>query len=75
MYFASFSHGCCMALRAEIVEIVGDSYDPKRSPLKGVAFNTTFYNAGGGFFYILTMIRVTKCNILSHSTVERHRLF
>ena len=50
MYFASFSHGCCMALRAEIAEIVGDSYDPKRSPLKGVAFNSTFYNAGKSFF-------------------------
>ena len=50
MYFASFSHGCCMALRAEIAEIVGDSYDPKRSPLKGVAFNRTFYNARMSFF-------------------------
>ena len=33
-------HDCFMKLRPEIVEIVGDSYDPKRLPLKGVAFNT-----------------------------------
>ena len=50
MYFASFSHGCCMALRAEIVEIVGDSNDHKRSTLKRLAFNSTFYNAGKSFF-------------------------
>ena len=55
--------------RPEIVEIVGDSYDPKRSPLKGVAFNSTFFNAGTSFFNILTSSRVTKCNILSHSTL------
>ena len=28
------SHDCFMKFRPEIVEIVGDSYDPKRSPLK-----------------------------------------
>ena len=37
-----------MKFRPEIVEIVGDSYDPKRSLLKIVAFKGTFGNPGTG---------------------------
>ena len=44
----ALSHGCFMKFRAEIVEIVGDSYDPKRSHLKIVAFKSTFENARRG---------------------------
>ena len=42
------SHGCFMKFRPEIVEIVGDSYDSKRSQLKSVAFKSTFENTGRG---------------------------
>ena len=42
------SHDCFMKFRPEIVEIVGDSYDAKRSPLKSVAFKGTFENARRG---------------------------
>ena len=42
------SHDCFMKFRLEIVEIVGDSYDAKRSPLKIVAFNAHLKHAGRG---------------------------
>ena len=43
-----FSHGCFITFRPEIVEIVGDSNDAKRSLLKSVAFKGTSENARRG---------------------------
>ena len=43
-----FSHDCFITFRPEIVEIVGDSYDPKRSPLKSVAFKGMLEHARTG---------------------------
>ena len=48
VFYIFLSHDCFMKFRPEIVEIVGDSYDPKRSPLKIVAFKGTFEDAGRG---------------------------
>ena len=42
------SHDCFMKFRPEIVEIVGDSYDSKRSQLTIVAFKGTFEHARTG---------------------------
>ena len=42
------SHDCFMKFRSEIVEIVGDSYDPNRPSLTIVAFKGTFENARKG---------------------------
>ena len=43
-----FSHDCFITFRPEIVEIVGDSYEPKRSLLKSVAFKGMFEHARMG---------------------------
>ena len=48
VFYIFLSHDCFMKFRPEIVEIVGDSYDSKSSPLKSVAFKSTFGNAGRG---------------------------
>ena len=42
------SHDCFMKFRPEIVEIVGDSYDSKRSLLKRVAFKGMLEHARTG---------------------------
>ena len=48
VFYICLSHGCFMKFRPEIAEIVGDSFDSKRLPLKNVAFISTFENAGRG---------------------------
>ena len=47
-FYISLFRDCFMKFRPEIVEIVGDSYDSKRSQLKAVAFKGTFEHARTG---------------------------
>ena len=65
-----FSHDCFITFRPEIVEIVGDSYDSKRSPLKSVAFKTGL-NMQGRVLQHLSEHRLSKTKELKKKQRER----